>query len=106
MDTGLLVVHSEEDHENGCTERCKTVSKGAWILNNNMNGVMRAGGEPVEGNEWCIVVGTDERAAEYRGYLAELGREAHVIADDEMMPNCAMITTTHALEQMKGGGRN
>lgn len=53
-----------------------------------------------------VVCGSDIRSEQIRKSLQELGRDLHVIADNEISPKNVYVTHTDDLAQFPGGGRN
>jgi hypothetical protein len=53
-----------------------------------------------------VVVGSDIKAEEVLKALQELGRDMHVIADNEISPKRIWVTSEAAIAQMPGGCRN
>jgi hypothetical protein len=72
------------------------------LLRHLIQGTEKASGKPCD----TIVVGSDRRAGEVLAALQELGRDFHVIADDEISPSRIYVTSQAALGLFKGGGQN
>jgi len=71
------------------------------LLKSMIDGVEKAGGKAE-----AVVCGSDSKAEQIREALTELGRDMHVIADDELSPNRCWVTSIEGLSQFPGGGRN
>lgn len=67
---------------------------------------MIEGIEKVGGKCDTVVCGSDEMAGRALAALAELGRDFHVIADNEISATRMYVTSQEALAQFPGSGRN
>jgi len=71
------------------------------MLKHLIDGIERFGGTAD-----VVVCGSDLMADRAREILAELGRDFHVIVDDELSPQRLWVTTLADLAKFPGGGQN
>ncbi len=72
----------------------------------NLLKILIDGLEKVGAKAEVCLIGSDYRAEQVRAWLDELGKDMHIIADDEISPRNIYVCSLDALSQFPGGCSN